>query len=51
MINGRMPEPYRSCPFRMTNDILDSCKKTGCTWWDTERKQCVVWTIAENLKA
>lgn len=50
MINGKKPEPFKSCPFRMLSDILNQCMGTGCAWWDKEKQQCVIWTIADSVR-
>lgn len=49
MINGKEPNPFISCPFRMMSDILDNCKKGGCAWWDKEKQQCIIRTIADAV--
>ena len=50
MINGKEPKPFKSCPFRMGHALIDTCQYENCTWWDKEKQQCVVWTIAEDIK-
>lgn len=40
----------KQCPFTYSNRVHD-CKPLFCAWYDSERNQCIIHTIAQNLNA
>jgi len=37
------------CPFQYGRPI-PICKSVSCAWWDREKEQCILFTIADALK-
>jgi len=43
-----MSTELKPCPLK-SGQRMSRCVNT-CAWWDREEKQCILFTIADNLK-